>query len=242
VKLGTLHGVGVGPGDPELITLRGVSTLARCRNVFVPKPERDSDSVALSIARQHVRPDAKIGELVFPMTSDPKDLDRRWEDSAQQVARVLERGEDACFLTLGDPLLYSTYIYLVRALRRLVPAVAVVTVPGIMAFAAAAALSNFALGEGKEPVSILPTADDLSAVQRALTAGGTVVLMKIGARLHSVLDLLEEHSTLDRAVFVARAGLDGQHIETDLRKLRQGEPKAGYLSVVLVHSSQEAKR
>jgi precorrin-2/cobalt-factor-2 C20-methyltransferase len=240
--LGTLHGIGVGPGDPELITLKGASTLARCRHVFVPKPEPDSDSVALSIARQHLRPDTEIGELVFPMTSDPRELDRRWEDSARQVTKVLERGEDACFLTLGDPLLYSTYIYLVRALRRLVPTATVLTVPGIMAFAAAAALSNFALGEGKEAISIIPTTDDLSAVQRALTAGGTVVLMKIGARLHGVLDLLEDHSALDRAVFVARAGLDGQHIETDLRKLRQGELKAGYLSVVLVHASQEAKR
>ena len=242
MKLGTLHGIGVGPGDPELITLKGVSILARCRHVFVPKPEQDSGSVALSIARQHLRPDAEIGELLFPMTTDPKDLDQRWEDSARQVAKVLECGEDACFLTLGDPFLYSTYIYLARALRRLLPAATVVTVPGIMAFAAAAALSNFAIGEGREPVSIIPTADDLSAVRRALTVGGTVVLMKIGTRLPSVLDLLEEHSALDHAVFVARAGLDGQHIETDLRKLRLAGSKAGYLSVVLVHASQEARR
>jgi precorrin-2/cobalt-factor-2 C20-methyltransferase len=105
-----------------------------------------------------------------------------------------------------------------------------------MAFAAAAALTNFPLGEGKEIVSIIPTADDLSSVRRALATGGTVVLMKIGARLQSVLDLLEEHAALDRAVFVARAGLDGQYLETDLRKLRGTEPKAGYLSVVLVHT------
>jgi precorrin-2/cobalt-factor-2 C20-methyltransferase len=240
VMLGTFYGIGVGPGDPELITLKGVSTLARCRHVLVPKPGRDSSSVALSIARQHLRPDAEISELLFPMISDSKVLDPCWEQSARQVANVLVCGEDACFLTLGDPLLYSTYIYLLRALKRLIPNAPVVTVPGIMAFAAAAALTSFPMGEGKNTVSIIPTADDLNAVRRALVAGGTVVLMKIGARLPRVIELLEEHAVLDRAVFVARAGLDGQYIETDLRKLRQAEPKVGYLSLMLVHASREA--
>ena len=115
-KTGTLYGIGVGPGDPELITLKGARVLGECRQVFVPKARGEGDSAALAIAGAHLRADAEIHELVFPMITDRKELARRWEESAGQVAAVLQAGEDACFLTLGDPLLYSTYIYLLRAL------------------------------------------------------------------------------------------------------------------------------
>ena len=154
-----------------------------CRKVFVPKARGEGDSAALSIAAAYLRADAEIHELVFPMITDRKELARRWEDSAGQVAAVLQAGEDACFLTLGDPLLYSTYIYLLRALRKILPEVQAVTVPGVTAFSAAAALTDFPIGEAKEPVTIVPTADDLQALEEALARGGTVVLMKIGKRL-----------------------------------------------------------
>ncbi|MHB8879288.1 MAG: precorrin-2 C(20)-methyltransferase, partial [Myxococcaceae bacterium] len=159
-------------------------------------------------------------------------------EAARRVGEVLESGEDACFLTLGDPLLYSTYVYLLRALRARLPQVRVVTVPGVTAFCAAAALTEFPVGAGKEPVAIIPTADDLEPVRSALARGGTVVLMKVGKRLPGIIDLLEQTGALNRAVLVARAGLDGQRIETDLKKLREA-PEAGYLSVILVHATEE---
>ncbi len=96
---------------------------------------------------------------------------------------MLETGADACFLTLGDAFLYSTYIYLLRALRIRIPDVDVVTVPGITSFSAAAAIAEFPIGEAKKPVTIVPTADDLDEVRRAVSSGGAVILMKIGKRL-----------------------------------------------------------
>ena len=104
------------------------------------------------------------------------------------------------------------------------------------------ALTNFTLGEGKEPVTIVPTADDLTAVRRALEVGGTVVLMKIGNRLKEILALLEEQGVIGDAVFVARVGLDGQRVELDLRKLRADDPETGYLSVILVHARRKESR
>ena len=238
IKIGTLYGIGVGPGDPELITLKGARVLEKCRQVFVPKARGEGDSAALSIAEAYLRADAAIHELVFPMITDRKELARRWEDSAGQVAAVLQTGEDACFLTLGDPLLYSTYIYLLRALRKILPEARAVTVPGITAFSAAAALTDFPVGEAKDPVTIVPTADDLRSMEAALDRGGTVVLMKIGKRLGQILDLLEEKKLLDQAVFVSRAGQPDQRVETDLRKLRAEGPEAGYLSIILVHAGK----
>ena len=237
-KTGTLYGIGVGPGDPELMTLKGARVLRECRRVFVPKARDEGGSAALSIAGGLLRADALVQELVFPMVTDKQELARRWQESARELAAVLQAGEDACFLTLGDPLLYSTYIYLLRALRGILPDVAVVTVPGVTAFSAAAALTDFPVGEAKDPVTIVPTADDLRAVEEALDRGGTVILMKVGKRLEKLLDLLQSRDLIDQAVFVARAGQPGQRLETDLRRLRQESPEAGYLSIILVHAEK----
>ncbi len=136
---GTLYGIGIGPGDPELITLKAARLIGACPILFVPKARTAAESVALAIARPLVGPETQIRELVFPMTADAKELAEKWDAAALCVAEVLATGEDACFLTLGDPLLYSTYLYLLRALRKRLPELKAVTVPGIMAFGAVAA-------------------------------------------------------------------------------------------------------
>jgi precorrin-2/cobalt-factor-2 C20-methyltransferase len=238
MKKGTLYGIGVGPGDPEWITVKGARVLAQCRRIFVPKSKEERDSAALQIAQSYISAEAQVRELSFPMITDPHKLALHWDEAARQMAEVLEKGEDCCFLTLGDLFLYSTYIYLLRALRKMIPDLDVVSIPGINAFSAAAALTEFPVGEAKEQVTIIPTADDLGAVKNALAQGGTVVLMKIGKRLESILDILEEEGLLDRAVFVGRAGQVGQRIETDLRRLRTNEPTTGYLSIILVHAER----
>lgn len=237
MTLGTFYGIGIGPGDPELITVKGASLLKRCRHVVVPKARIASDSVALAIAKNYISPEATIHERVFPMTKDSNELNRRWEESAAAVAEILRTGEDVCFLTLGDPLVYSTYIYLLRALTACLPDVRAVTIPGITSFCAAAALTGFPLGEKKDPITIIPTADDLTSVKEALRRGGTVVLMKVGERLQDILLILEEAGVLEKSVFVAHAGQENQRVETDLRKLKHADARTGYLSLILVHAT-----
>lgn len=241
MKAGTFYGIGVGPGDPELVTVKAAAILGRCQHCFVPKARLDGGSVALEIAGRYVHGGAAVHELVFPMTADKAKLAQSWKESAEVIAQVLESGADACFLTLGDSLLYSTYIYLLRALKERIPALDALTVPGITSYSSVAALTDFPLGEGKEPVTIIPTADDLTAVRQALHSGGTVVLMKVGKRLAEILELLEEAEVLDDAVFVARAGLPGQRIELNLRNLRGQSPETGYLSVILVHATRRVQ-
>jgi len=102
------------------------------------------------------RPDALVHELTFPMSTDAVVLAESWRRAAEEVLCTLEQGEDAAFLTLGDSLLYSTYIYLLRRLREIRADIAVVTVPGITAMSAAAALTNFPIGQGKQLVTIVP--------------------------------------------------------------------------------------
>ncbi len=240
-KFGKLYGIGVGPGDPELMTIKGAKLLSECRMVFVPKSREERESAALKIAGPFLGRDSQVMELMFPMITDPQALSNHWDEAAQKIADFLLKGHDCCFLTLGDPLLYSTYIYLLRHLRKRIPDLSALTVPGVNAFSAAAALTEFPVGEAKAPVTIIPTADDLDMVEQALGKGGTVVLMKIGKRLIKILDLLEKLGLMDQAVFVARAGQEGQRIETDLRRLKAEDPEAGYLSIILVHAEGKEK-
>jgi precorrin-2/cobalt-factor-2 C20-methyltransferase len=239
MKYGKLYGIGIGPGDPELITVKGAKIISKCEHVFVPKAKIQTESLALQISQSYIDKDAHVHELLFPMTSDHTELNNKWNASAESIIETLKQGKDACFLTLGDPLLYSTYIYLIRSLKAIKADIEIVTIPGIMALNAAASLTDFPLGEGKENVTIVPTADDLASVKDALSSGGTVVLMKIGKRLQAILELLEEAGIIDDAVFVSRAGQKEQHIETDLKKLKAADDKAGYMSIMLVHTKKE---
>ena len=239
MKYGKLYGIGIGPGDPELITVKGAKIISSCDHVFVPKSRELSESIALQIAGEFISEQANVHQLIFPMTADKKELQAKWNQSAEEVLKVLKTGQDTCFLTLGDPLLYSTYIYLVRSLKAIKADIEIVTIPGIMALNAAASLTSFSLGEGKENVTIVPTADDLVAVRQALLSGGTVVLMKVGKRLQAILNLLEEACVIDDAVFVSRAGQKDQYIETDLKKLKGADDKAGYMSIMLIHAKKE---
>ena len=110
-----------GPGDPEWITVKAARLLSACRHIYVPKSRDAAESVALEIARCYLRPDAAVHELTFPMTADDAVLREGWGEAARQVGQPLAAGEDACFLTLGDALLYSTYIYLTVELRAIDP-------------------------------------------------------------------------------------------------------------------------
>ena len=239
MTIGVFYGIGIGPGDPDLITLKAAHILSQCRTVFVPKARATEESTALSIAGRHLHPQADICELVFPMTMDKTKLRQSWIDNARQVASALESGADAAFLTLGDAMLYSTYIYLVRALRDVLPGAAIITVAGITAFSAAAALTHFPVGTGKLPATIVPTSDDLAELREILQRKGTKVLMKIGRRLDAILEVLEETGMLDRSLLVSRVGLENQRIETDLRSLLGCNSDVGYLSIILVPAAEE---
>ncbi len=240
-RLGTLYGIGVGPGDPEWITVKGARTLGDCRHVFVPRSSDGKKSVALQIAGCYLKPDAVVRELPFPMTTDRRQLHESWRAAARQVLEPLEAGEDCCFLTLGDAMFYSTYVFLLDELRRLRPELPIVTIPGVTAYSATAAITNTPVGRQKQLLTIVPASDDLGQLAAALDRGGTVVLMKIGHRLQAVLDLLEGRGLLAQAVFVAHAGMSNQLVETDPVRLRGLPEEAGYLSLMIIQAPQQPR-
>ncbi len=236
---GFLYGISVGPGDPELLTVKAAKILGSCLHIFVPKSREGMENAVAAIVRDHLRSDAELHPILFPTTVDRSDRHSGWEEPARRIAEVLETGQDACFLLRGDILLYSTYPHLLRALQRRIPTLKVLTIPGILPFCAAAALVNFPLGRGTETVTVVPARDDLEGVRRAVAQGGAVILINIGLRLGGILDILENAGVFGRAVFVANAGLQDQYVEKDLSRLRGLDAETGRHSTILIQGKPE---
>lgn len=233
---GTFHAVGLGPGDPDLLTLRAVNLLRLATLVYVPFSRLTSQTWVEEAVRRYAGQDCMIFKVEFSLGENSATRQRHWQATARQIIERLRRGEDALFVTLGDPLLFSTAIYLIRALREQWPGIPIDIVPGVSAYAHCAALTSFAVGEGTLPVTIIPSVTALAEVQTAIERGGTLVLMKIGRHLPQIIDLLEDKGLIEHSVFVARAGLPEQHVEIDLRTLRGAEAKTGNMAIILVHN------
>ncbi len=190
--MGTLYGLGVGPGDPGLLTLKAVEVLDRVEVVFAAGSSKNHYSRALEVVREHLRPGCSVERLPFPMTRQKQALQRAWQENAARVLAVLQQGIDAAFLTLGDPLTYSTFIYLMRTLRDLEPGAPVVTVPGVTAFAAAAARLNLPLAEGDEALMVVPGVSGSQEVARLATCGDNLVILKAYRNYDEIIDALAE--------------------------------------------------
>ncbi|HBU08963.1 MAG TPA: precorrin-2 C(20)-methyltransferase [Candidatus Omnitrophica bacterium] len=234
VLRGKLCGIGIGPGDPKLLTLRAKEALEEAEVIFTPKGSDDGISVARKIIEQVIEGKKTYVELTFPMTKDKAVLKRYWKKAARRIAGEIKKGKQAAFVTLGDPFIYSTYIYLLRMIRQDYPRIKVETIPGISAFNAAASRAGFSLLEGKEKMAVLPVSETLEGIEEALEDFDTVVLMKVGAKLQKVIRLLKQKGLAKNAVLVSRAGHPNEKIIRNIASIKDKE--LGYLSVILVRS------
>jgi len=234
---GTFYGIGVGPGYTKYLTLQARDVIEKVRYLFYPRGNATDESLALNTIEPFMRKDTQVEELMFPMTTDRNQLEYYWNLNAKKVADILKTGADVAFVTLGDATLYSTYIYIVKTLKELLPTVPIETIPGISAFSAAAAMINQSIGEGKGRVAILPVNRDVSNVQDALENFDTIVLMKVGSKLNRVVKLLEEMKLIDNAVLLSYIGTEDERVERDLKKFRN--QTLGYMTLVLVKKNEQ---
>ena len=224
-KQGILYGIGVGPGDPELLTLKAVRILREADVIAVPATG-EGRRVALSIAAAHVA-DKPVMDCMMPMLRDRARLNENYDRVADALAARLDAGETVAFLTLGDPSVYSTYTYLHR--RLLARGYDARLVPGVPSFCAAAAALNEPLCEGGEALHILPASH--GAVGDGLDLPGTRVLMKAGRELGAVCDALAARGELTRAGMVENCGMENERV---LHSMTDFDGEAGYFALVVV--------
>ena len=230
-RLGTLYGVGVGPGDPELLTLRAARVLGTVRTVFTAASPKNDYSTAHDIARPHLPEGVRTVRLDFPMTRDTTLLRAAWEANAAAVREHLQAG-DGAFLTLGDPMTYSTFGYLLRVLcedggER--PPVDVV--PGITSYQAAAARTQTVLTESGENLLVMSGVCDAARLRAQLDVADNAVILKAYKNFREIRETLEDLGLAEKSLFVTKVGQEDERI---FRSLREAPDKPHYFSLVLV--------
>jgi len=228
-----LYAVGVGPGDPELITRKAERILRAAPVICAPTGAAEAASYALAIVEPFI--DLTRQEVltrVFPMRKEQEGLDPFWEETAAEIAERLRAGQDVAFITIGDPLLYSTFLYIYRIFRERYPELRVEVVPGISSIGAAAAAAGVPLGLTSDRIAVLPATYEEAGLRRTLLDFDTVVLMKVHRVFDRLYGLLCELGLEKRSVFVRRVGSSEEEVVTDLASL-VGK-KLDYLSLLIV--------
>ncbi len=220
-NIGTLYGLGVGPGDPELVTIKAYRIMKEVPVIAYPKKRMGDKSYALDIVESLVNSaDKMMMGLVFPMTKDQEILDREWNQTVDTIWEQLGQGRDVAFVTEGDPMLYSTFIHLSRLVKASHPEASVVSVPGISSMSGAASRLGIALADGDEMVAIVPASVDRERMKAALLGNDCVVFIKVAKVLDDMIDLLIDLQLDDKAMVVSKVTSEQEmiwHAPTDLR-------------------------
>jgi len=189
---GTFIGIGVGPGDPELITIKAVKALKTADVICVPKSHARKPSMALRMVKRILAErenPAEILELVFPMTKDELNNRKLWVENAAIVASKAKKSNVA-FITLGDPMLYSTFLYLYECVKETYPEIELEIIPGVTSVTAAAASSKLPLAEKEEVVSIIPSDLDPARIEDTAKHADNLVFMKCAHHIKEFVPIL----------------------------------------------------
>ncbi|POA98121.1 precorrin-2 C(20)-methyltransferase [Chromobacterium sinusclupearum] len=240
MKLGKLIGIGVGPGPAGLIPVAALAALREADIVYLPRATSSDTSVARQCLAGLALDESRFCEIEFEMNPDRGALSRHYGALAERLAAELKTGRNVAYLTIGDSMTYSTYGYLLAALREMLPQLETQTFPGVTSFAATASALSWPLGEGKERMLILPCPDDMGTLRADIEANDIVVLMKIGKRLPDVLALLNEMGIAQLCAFARRIGLPGEVLCADASQLTADA--SGYLATMLVRKTARERR
>ena len=218
-----LIGIGVGPGDPELLTVKAVKAIQNADIIMCPASKEDRPSIALSVVSSIIdkSKNQEIVKLIFPMTKDKDVLEATWKKNAKIMAEKVLLGKNVVYLTVGDPYLYSTWIYMHKDLKENYPDMEISVIPGIVSIFTFASKVGISIAEGSEKVAIIPSCYDLSSVKEIAKYSETMVFLKDGRYFDQVITVLKEAGFPDDSIFAI-----GQDLGTEneiIRKLTLGE-------------------
>ena len=229
--LGCLYGIGVGPGDPELLTLKALKAIKKVPVICVPQAANRRESYALSIVKDYVTPRQEILRAPFP-TDDAGEAAQVWQEASGLVVERLKKGQDVAFLTEGDPMLFSTFSYVLAGVRELCPEAPVEIIPGVSSVMAAAASSGVTLAAHGQRLAILPAAYGLDDLSEATANFDTVVLMKVSPTMVKALANLEELGLTGQSTYVKRVTTDQEKVIKDLTEITDED--LDYFSLLIV--------
>ncbi len=229
-KTGRLFGIGIGPGDPDLLTLKAIKALKEIDIILAASSPKNDYSVALEIARPHINEEAQIEFMKFPMTRDENEREEAWLENSRRTVHLLKQGKDIAFLTLGDPLVYSTFGYLMRKLNIHAPEIEIKIIPGITSFQAAAAKTNTILCEDGESLTIFPGIAEDNELADTLKTQNNVVILKTYKNINTIKNTIKKLGREKNFKFISNLHLKDEFITNDLSLIPE---KPSYFSLII---------
>ncbi|MGI9010522.1 MAG: precorrin-2 C(20)-methyltransferase [Nitrososphaeraceae archaeon] len=230
--------VGCGPGDPELLTIKALNLIKEADVIFVPTSKSDKPSIALSIVAKYINKSTKIINLVFPMIKDKNSLKEYWKKNTSEISEMVRTGKKTLYLTVGDPSLYSTWIYIHRELKNNHKDIEIEIIPGITSIFAFAAESKISLVEGDEHLSVVPACYDLNKVKNTVKSSDTIVFLKDGRYFDNVINMLSETGFSDESQIAIAQDVSTKENILEIKQLKdlkgKKQPSQTYFSIMVV--------
>lgn len=236
MKIGTLYGIGVGPGDPDLLTLKAVKILNSVDLVFAASSTKNDHSLAVSVASQHLKKDVPVVLLGFPMTLTKKELVSAWEKNARQVIEALKKSQKAAFLTIGDPMTYSTFGYLMQTIKKMDADIIIKIIPGITSFQAGAAAAGHVLTEAEESFTVISGAMGAENLKQIINHTDNLVILKVYKNYKKIMNTLEHLGLKEKTTLISKCGLKGEEIIYNLKERPDVVPP--YFSLLLINKKK----
>ncbi len=227
---GKLYGIGVGPGDPELMTLKAKRLIEECDIVAVPVKKEGEESVALNIARGAASvPEEKVRRILFTMNKDKAKREECRQAAAEAIMEYLDAGQSVAMPVLGDVGIYSTYSYVHKKLIQ--AGYEVQMISGIPSFCAGASRANISIVEGNEGFGVIPSLKGIDQVKKAMGVFDNLVIMKVGSHVKEVYDILKAEGKEDNAIIISNVGMEGEYVGPLL-----SDREYGYFTTMIIKS------
>ncbi|EDS78115.1 precorrin-2 C20-methyltransferase [Clostridium botulinum C str. Eklund] len=216
-----LYGIGVGPGDKELLTVKAVKTIEKCDVIVAPSAIKNGESIAFNASKDYIKEDTEVVIMHFPMGKE--DTDEKVREIYEFIANTLKEGKDVAFLTIGDAYVYSTYVHLLKYINE--RGFEVETIAGVPSFCASAAIANVPLVMGENSLKVLP-----AAKVEEIKDEKYVVLMKVYHHVEKALNFLEEKGF--SYIYIKNAGREGEKVLTNREDILK---EKGYMSLIIAN-------
>lgn len=215
------YGIGVGVGDPEQLTVKAINTLKKCDVVIVPEAKKDEGSAAYNISKEYLKPGVEVVFMEFAMLKDPADRVAGRQANTRVVEKLLDEGKNVGFLTIGDSMTYSTYVYILENMKDKYKK-QVVTIPGISSFADMSSRFNFPIVMGDESLKIVSINENTDIVKE-LNNADNIVFMKVSRNFDKLKEALEKTGNMNNIIMVSNSGKDIEKVFYDISNLTKAD-------------------
>lgn len=225
------YGIGVGVGDSGMVTKKAIDVLGTLDILYVPAAKKQDDSsTAYKIVKDYVKGETEIKSRYFPMNYNTTELESAWNEIASEIIQDASLNKKVGFITIGDPMIYSTYIYLLKLLRGKIQ---ITTIPGIASFLDIASKNNFPLVEGDDPLIILPATVGAEKLKKYIRGENSIVLMKVYKNFDEVVKLLVEENLENHSIVVSNSSKEEEIIYRNIKDVNKTD--VSYFTTILIN-------